>query len=109
MPQQVLGNVLKRGEEIFQSVSGKLLEKPAVAKAFEAAMVGKGKVDEQFAKALKRMNVQTRSESRAVKSRVEALEIQVAELRAALAALEPKPAGGSKKAPPRARKASKKA
>jgi len=81
MAQQVLGNVLKKGEEIFQNVSGKLLERPAVAKAFEAAMVGKSKVDEGVAQALKRMNVQTRSEFRGLKHRVEALETQVAELR----------------------------
>lgn len=81
MAQQVLGNVLKKGEEIFQNVSGKLLERPAVAKAFEAAMVGKSKVDEGVAVALKKMNVQTRSEFRHLKHRVEALETQVAELR----------------------------
>ena len=88
MAQRVIGDVLKKGEEIFQNVSGKLLEKPAVAKAFEAAMVGKSKVDEGMALALKRMNVQTRSEFRGLKARVEALETQVAELRAGLDALK---------------------
>ncbi len=109
MAQQVLGDVLKKGEEIFQSVSGKLLERPAVAKAFEAAMVGKSKVDEGFATALKRMNVQTRSEFRGLKHRVEALEQQVAELREALEASKPKPTEASKAATPRARKSSRKA
>lgn len=88
MAQQVFGDVLKKGEEIFQNVSGKLLEKPAVAKAFEAAMVGKSKVDEGVAAALKRMNVQTRSEFRSLKHRVEALEGHVAELREALEAMK---------------------
>ncbi len=100
MAQQVFGDVLKKGEEIFQNVSGKLLEKPAVAKAFEAAMVGKSKVDEGVAAALKRMNVQTRSEFRGLKHRVEAFETQVAELRRALEAMQ---AAQMKQAAPKAR------
>lgn len=108
MAQEVLGNVLKKGEEIFQNVSGKLLERPAVQKAVEAAMVGKSKVDEQFGKALKRMNVQTRSEFRGLKSRVESLEMQVAELREAVAeAVARRKAPREVKAP--TRKAAKKA
>lgn len=103
MPQQVIGDVLRKGEEMFQSMSGKLLERPALAKAFEAAMVGKSKVDQGVALALKRMNVQTRSEFRGLKSRVEHLEIQVAQLQEALAALEPKPFAVK----PRARKGAK--
>lgn len=98
MAQQVFGDVLRKGEEIFQNVSGKLLEKPAVAKAFEVAMVGKSKMDEGFATALKRMNVQTRSEFRGLKHRVESLETQVTDLRAVVEALKAaahKPAGPS--------------
>lgn len=106
MAQEVLGNVLKKGEEIFQNVSGKLLERPAVQKAVEAAMVGKSKVDEGFAAALKRMNVQTRSEFRHLKQRVEGLESQVAALHEALKAAR---AELAKPAKPRARKAGKKA
>ena len=86
MAQEVLGNVLKKGEEIFHNVSGKLLERPVVAKAFEAAMVGKSKVDAGVAQALKRMNVQTRSEFRGLKARVENLESQVSALHEALSA-----------------------
>ena len=100
MAQQVFGDVLKKGEEIFQNVSGRLLEKPAVARALEAAMVGKSKVDEGVAAALKRMNVQTRSEFRGLKHRVEALEGQVAELREAIEAMR---ATQARPAAPRAR------
>jgi len=108
MAQEVLGNVLKKGEEIFQNVSGKLLERPAVQKAVEAAMVGKSKVDEGLAVALKRMNVQTRGEFRGLKHKVEALEAQVAELREKVDAL--KAAQGIPIKPKtRARKAAKKA
>ena len=113
MAQQMFGDVMKKGEEIFQSVSGKLLEKPAVAKALEAAMVGKSKVDQGVASAFKRMNVQTRSEFRGLKARVEGLEMQVSELRDALDALKPKPASAKASAKatakPRAKKAARKA
>ena len=113
MAQQMFGDVMKKGEEIFQSVSGKLLEKPAVAKALEAAMVGKSKVDQGVASAFKRMDVQTRSEFRGLKARVEGLEMQVSELRDALDALRPKAAPSAApvkpKAKPRAKKAARKA
>ncbi|HQZ17868.1 MAG TPA: hypothetical protein PKU70_10495 [Vicinamibacteria bacterium] len=108
MAQEVLGNVLKKGEEIFQNVSGRLLERPAVQKAVEAAMVGKSKVDEGVAVALKKMNVQTRSEFRHLKHRVEALESQVADLREKVEAM--KAAQGIPLKPgARARKPAKKA
>ncbi len=107
MAQQVFVDVLKKGEEIFQNMSGKLLEKPAVAKAFEAAMVGKSKMDAGFATALKRMNVQTRSEFRGLKARVDGLEMQVAELKGAIEALNAKPAARRSKS--RARTVAKKA
>jgi polyhydroxyalkanoate synthesis regulator phasin len=107
MAQPVLDSMMKKGEEIFQNVSGKLLEKPAVMKALEAAMAGKSKVDQGVAVALKKMNVQTRSEFRGLKVRVDALELQVAELRETIAALE-SPAAKSKR-PARPRRAAKKA
>lgn len=88
MAQQGMGDVLRKGEEIFQNVSGKLLEKPAVAKAFEAALLGKLKVDQGVAVALKRMNVQTRSEFRGLKARVDALAQEVSELQAQVDALK---------------------
>ncbi len=112
MAQQVLGEALKKGEAIFQNVSARLLEKPAVAKAFEAALVGKSKVDEGVAMALKRMNVQTRGEFRGLKARVEALEAQVGELRQILDALQAaaaKPAAARPSGRARPKKASRKA
>ena len=45
MAQKVFDDVLRKGEELFQNVSGKLLEKPAVAMALEAAMAGKMNLD----------------------------------------------------------------
>lgn len=59
-------------------------------------MVGRSKVDEGVALALKRLNVQTRGEFRGLKARVEGLEAQVGELREALDALK---AASSKPAP----------
>ena len=104
MAQQMIGDVMKKGEEIFQNVSGKLMEQPAVQKAVEAAMAGKDKVDEGMAMALKTMNVQPRAEFRGLKKKVEALEAQVAELRAKVDALRggpksaAKPKAGARKA-----------
>lgn len=72
-------------------------------------MVGKMKVDEGVAQALKRMNVQTRSEFRGLKARVDGLEMQVASLREALEAMQASAATAPKAAKPRARKAAKKA
>ena len=117
MPQKTIGDALKKGEAILQNVSVKLLEKPAVAKAFEAAMVGRGKVDEGVAVALKRLNVQTRGEFRSLKARVDGLEVQLAELRAALDGLKAssaavataKPAGARSPRRARPRKATRKA
>ena len=97
MAQPMLDTVMKKGEEIFQNVSGQLLEKPAVAKAFEAAMVGKSKAEEGFATALKKMNVQSRSEFRGLRARVDRLEGQVLEMREALEALKAKPAARAPK------------
>ena len=107
MAQQVLGSMFKKGEEMFQNVSGKLLEKPVVVKALEAAMVGKSKVDAGVAMALKQMNVQTRGEFRSLKSRVDALEAQIVELREAVAILRAKPEAVTPA--PRARKGAKRA
>lgn len=106
MAKKVIGDALRRGEEIFQSVSGRLLEQPAVAKAFEAALVGKSKVDEGLAVGIKRLNLQTRSEFRGLKVRVDGLEMQIAELREAVSALSAKPKPKSR---PRARKTARKA
>src|SRR5204862_4863550 len=109
MAQEMFGNVLKKGEEMFQNVSGKLMEQPAVAKAREAAMVGKSKVDEGVAMALKRMNVQSRSEFRGLKARVEGLEAQLEELRQALAASKAKAARPAAKKPSARKTARKRA
>ena len=108
MAKKVIGDALRRGEEIFQSVSGRLLEQPAVAKAFEAALVGKSKVDEGLATAIKRLNLQTRSEFRGLKARVDGLEMQIAELRETVARLsappapKPRPRAKARKAGPKA-------
>ncbi|MEO8360089.1 MAG: hypothetical protein ABI672_08675 [Vicinamibacteria bacterium] len=107
MAQKMFGDALKKGEELFQSVSGKLLEKPAVAKALEAAMVGKSKVDQGVATAFKKMNVQSRSEFRGLRARVDALEMQLAELREAVDAMKT-PARPTPVAKPKARKAASK-
>ena len=55
--------------------------------------------DDFYPLALKQMNVQTRSEFRSLKSRVDALESQVAELREAIAALQATKSPAARPAP----------
>jgi polyhydroxyalkanoate synthesis regulator phasin len=80
-----------RGEAVFSQVSAELMKNPNFLKAMQAAMKGKERVDHAAARALKAMNVPTRTEFRRAVSRIEALEEELAALKAA------------RPAPPRAR------
>jgi polyhydroxyalkanoate synthesis regulator phasin len=75
-----------RGEAVFNQVSAELMKNPNFVKAMQAAMKGKERVDVAVGRALKAMNVPTRSEFRRALARVEALEHQVAALQAERAA-----------------------
>ncbi len=80
-----------RGEAVFNQVSAELMKNPNFVKAMQAAMKGKERVDVAVGQALKAMNVPTRSEFRRALARVEALEEQVAALKAERAAPAPAP------------------
>jgi len=80
-----------RGEAVFNQVSAELMKNPNFVKAMQAAMKGKERVDVAVGQALKAMNVPTRSEFRRALARVEALEEQVAALKAERAAPAPPP------------------
>ena len=86
-----------RGEAVFSQVSSELMKNPGFVKAMQAAMKGKERVDEAAARALKAMNVPTRTEFRRALSRIEALEQELAALKAARSASPPR------RARPRAR------
>ncbi len=74
-----------RGEAMFTLLSAELLENPRFAKALQHAMRGKAIFDEAAARALKTMNVPTRTEFKKALRRIEALEAEVAALKAASA------------------------
>lgn len=91
MAKKAIEGLFEKGQELFGTVSAQLMEKPAVQQAFAAAMEQRGKVDAAMTTGLKRMNVATRADLRALRSRVESLEAQVAELKEALAAKPKRP------------------
>lgn len=70
-----------RGEEVIARLSNELMENPNFVRAMQATIRGKEFVDQAAARALKSMNVPTRTEFKRVLSRLESLEDQVAALR----------------------------
>ncbi len=89
-----------KGEEVFAQVSSELMANPRFMKAMEAAFKGKAKLDEAAARALRSANIPTRTEFKRALRRIDALETQVQELKAAPA---------RKPAPPRRASRAKKA
>ena len=71
-----------RGEAVFNQVSEELMKNPNFVKAMQAAMKGKERVDVAVGQALKTMNVPTRTEFRRAVARIDALEQEVAGLKA---------------------------
>jgi polyhydroxyalkanoate synthesis regulator phasin len=78
----LLDRLKSRGEEVLTQVSGELMSSPRFMKAMEGAMRGKEKLEEGVGRVLKQMNVPTRSELKRAVSRIEALEREVAALKA---------------------------
>ena len=70
-----------RGEEVFNRVAGELMSNPTFVKALQGAMKGKEKLDKAAGRALKQMNIPTRSEFKRALERIEALEGEVEALR----------------------------
>src|SRR5215510_7455180 len=101
----LLGRLKERGEEVFTQLSGELMSNRHFVKAVEGAMRGKQKLDEAAAKALKSMNVPTRTEFKRAVARIEVLEEELAALRArirssaARAAARPSRTGAARKKP----------
>lgn len=75
-----------RGEAVFSQVSEELMKNPNFVKAMQAALKGKERVDVAVGQALKAMNVPTRSEFRRAVARIDALEHELAALKAERAA-----------------------
>lgn len=77
----LLDRLKAKGEEAFGQVSSQLMSNPAFVKAMETAFRGKEKLDAAVGRALKQMNIPTRSEFKKALARIEALEREVASLR----------------------------
>jgi len=74
----------ERGDEMLSQVSAELMKNPHFMKAMEGALRGKQKVDEAATRALRTMNIPTRSEFKKALSRIDALEGELASLKAKL-------------------------
>ncbi len=75
-----------RGEEMFTQVSSQLMENPQFVKAMQGAIKGKEALDQAASRALKQMNIPTRTEFKKAVSRIESLERELQEVRAKAAA-----------------------
>ena len=71
-----------RGEEVFGQVSSQLMQNPQFMKAMQGALKGKEALDEAASRALKQMNIPTRSEFKKAVARIESLEAELQALRA---------------------------
>lgn len=74
----------ERGDELLTQVSGELMQNPHFMKAMEGALRGKQRIDEGAARALKSMNIPTRSEFKKALTRIEALEQELVGVKAKL-------------------------
>jgi polyhydroxyalkanoate synthesis regulator phasin len=91
-----------RGEEVFGQISNELMQNEHFVKAMQGALEGKQKLDRAVGKAMKSMNVPTRSELKRAVARIEALEQELAGLKEKLrgatrAKAAPRKAAGKKK------------
>lgn len=101
MSKGVFDRLREQGEGLVARVSAELMQNPQFMKALSAAWAGKAKLDEGVGRALKQIDIPSRSEFKKALSRIEALERQVEALKAAAA---PPPAPAPKKPAPRRRK-----
>ncbi len=90
--RSIFDRLKERGEEVFTQVSGELMSNQHFMKAMESALKGKEIVDQAAARALKTMNVPTRSDLKKALSRIETLEAEVAALKKKGKAAPKKPA-----------------
>lgn len=101
----LLGRLKSRGEEVLTQASAELMSSPRFMKAMEGALRGKERLEEAAGRALKQMNVPTRSELKRALARIETLEREVAQLkskakaRPAAKAASRRPARATKAAP----------
>ena len=88
-----------RGEEFLTQVSNELMSNPRFIQAMQAAVRGKEWVDDAVARALRTMNVPTRTEFKRAVARIDALERELAETRRQAAAAATRSSAARKKTP----------
>jgi BMFP domain-containing protein YqiC len=81
--ESIFDRLKARGEQMFAQMSGELMKNPQFVKAVQTAYQGKEKLDAAAARALKSMNIPTRDEFKKALRRIEALEAELAAVRAA--------------------------
>jgi len=79
--RNLLERLKDRGEEVLTQVSGELMSNPRFMKAMEGALRGKEKLEDAASRAIRTMNLPTRTEFRKALSRIDALEREVAALK----------------------------
>jgi hypothetical protein len=93
--ETIFERIKARGEVMFQQVSGELMANPRFMAAMQSALRGKEKLDDAAARALKAMNVPTRTEFKKALRRIDALENELAAARVV------RPKKGAKRRSPR--------
>ena len=84
MTDSVFERLRARGGEVLTQISAELAGNEHFMRAIQGAAKGKEKLEEAVGRTLKTLNVPTRSDHKKVLSRVEALEEEVASLKAKL-------------------------
>jgi hypothetical protein len=88
----VLDRLRARGSEVLAQASAELMSNEHFVKAVQGAVRGREKVETAVGRALKTLNVPTRSELKKVQARLDALEAEVAHLRSAARKRKGRPA-----------------
>ena len=86
-----------RGEEFLNQVSNELMSNPRFIQAMQAAVRGKEWIDDAVARALRTLNVPTRTAFKRAVARIDALERELAETKRQAAAAAPRSSAARKK------------
>jgi hypothetical protein len=103
-PRDMFDFLRTKGSAVVSQVSDELMKSPAFMRAVETAYEGKARLNGAVGRALKTMNVPTRSEFKRAVARIEALERELEERKRETAPPAPaakrRPAARRKKTPP---------
>jgi hypothetical protein len=80
-PMNLLETLRSRGSALVGQVSADLMQSPQFVKALQGALRGKALLDQAVGRALKGMNIPTRTEFKRALARIEALEQELHRLK----------------------------